>query len=84
MNRIRIAALKDRLSETLRRVEAGESIVVTDRERPIATLSPIGSEDAALVLPRERPFSAVRRRRFGPTRRRVDSLALLRAERGER
>jgi prevent-host-death family protein len=37
---IRIAALKARLSAVLRRVSAGESIVVLDRERPIARLIP--------------------------------------------
>lgn len=35
---VRIAALKARLSSILRRVQAGESVVIFDRARPIARL----------------------------------------------
>ena len=43
---IGVRQLKAELSAQLRRVEAGESLVVTDRGRPIATLSPIVKTDA--------------------------------------
>ena len=35
-----VRELKSRLSEYLRRVAAGERLVVTDRGRPVATLAP--------------------------------------------
>jgi len=41
MTRIGIRELRQRASEFLRRVEAGETIEVTDRGRPIALLTPI-------------------------------------------
>lgn len=41
MTRIGIRELRQRASDYLRRVEAGETIEVTDRGRPIALLTPI-------------------------------------------
>jgi len=41
MTRIGIRELRQRASEYLRRVEAGETIEVTDRGRPVALLTPI-------------------------------------------
>lgn len=41
MMRIGIRELRQRASDYLRRVEAGETIEVTDRGRPIALLTPI-------------------------------------------
>lgn len=41
MSRIGIRELRQKASEYLRRVEAGETIEVTDRGRPIALLTPI-------------------------------------------
>lgn len=41
MVRIGIRELRQKASEYLRRVEAGETIEVTDRGRPIALLTPI-------------------------------------------
>lgn len=38
---VSVRQLKDRLSECLRRVQRGERLVVTDRKRPIAEISPI-------------------------------------------
>lgn len=43
MTRIGIRELRQRASEYLRRVEAGETIEVTDRGRPVALLTPIPS-----------------------------------------
>ncbi len=34
--------LKDRLSEYLRRVRAGEIVTITDRGKPVAILCPVG------------------------------------------
>ena len=41
MTSIGVRELRQRASEFLRRVEAGETIEVTDRGRPVALLSPI-------------------------------------------
>ncbi|MFQ5966709.1 MAG: type II toxin-antitoxin system Phd/YefM family antitoxin [Acidimicrobiia bacterium] len=41
MSSIGIRELRQRASEYLRRVQAGETIEVTDRGRPVALLSPI-------------------------------------------
>ena len=41
MTEVGIRELRQRASELLRRVEAGETFEVTDRGRPVATLGPI-------------------------------------------
>ena len=41
MTRIGIRELRQKASEYLRRVEAGETIEITDRGRPIALITPI-------------------------------------------
>jgi prevent-host-death family protein len=41
MGEVGIKALKDHLSEYLRRSRAGERIVITDRGAPIAVLAPL-------------------------------------------
>ncbi len=41
MARVGIRELRQRASELLRRVEAGETIEVTDRGRPVAVLAPM-------------------------------------------
>jgi antitoxin (DNA-binding transcriptional repressor) of toxin-antitoxin stability system len=86
MKTVKIGALKDKLSMHVRAVEHGASIVVTHRERPVAQLIPFPSahEDACEVVPASRPFAAARKRQFDATRAAVDSLVLLRAERGTR
>ena len=46
-----IRELRQRASELLRRVEAGETIEITDRGRPVAVLAP---------LPNDRPIERLR------------------------
>lgn len=46
MTSIGVRELRQRASEFLRRVEAGEVIEVTDRGRPVALLSPIPQTSA--------------------------------------
>jgi prevent-host-death family protein len=46
-----IRELRQRASELLRRVEAGETIEITDRGRPVAVLAP---------LPDQRPIDRLR------------------------
>jgi len=45
MTSIGVRELRQRASEYLRRVEAGETLEVTDRGRPIALLTPIPAPD---------------------------------------
>jgi prevent-host-death family protein len=47
MERVTIANLKNRLRAYLRKVRAGEPIVVLDRNRPAARLEPIKGREAA-------------------------------------
>jgi prevent-host-death family protein len=54
MRSANIAELRNRLTQYLREVRAGEEIVVRDRQRPIAKIVPFSvddddSDDAALV-----------------------------------
>ena len=41
MNRVGVRELRQRASELLRLVEAGETIAITDRGRPVALLAPL-------------------------------------------
>jgi prevent-host-death family protein len=41
MNGVRVADLKSRLSEYLRKVRRGRSITVLDRDTPIARIQPL-------------------------------------------
>ena len=47
MRSLAIAELKALLSETLARVQGGEEVVVTEHERPIARISPLGAATPA-------------------------------------
>jgi prevent-host-death family protein len=46
MATVGVRELRQRASELLRRVEAGETIEVTDRGRPVAVLAPLPARDA--------------------------------------
>jgi len=45
-----IRELRQRASELLRRVEAGETIEITDRGRPVAVLAPLPDEGPSAQL----------------------------------
>ena len=45
MQRVGIRELRQRASELLRLVEAGETVEVTDRGRPVALLTPLPAAD---------------------------------------
>jgi prevent-host-death family protein len=52
MERVSISKLKDQLSAYLKKVRAGQTVVVTDRNQPVAQLTPIPqqeSEDARVA-----------------------------------
>ncbi|HEX9695860.1 MAG TPA: type II toxin-antitoxin system prevent-host-death family antitoxin [Actinomycetota bacterium] len=82
MKQVRIAELKDRLSEHLRAVERGDEVEVTDRGRPIARIVPVSRR--VRILRATRPFTTIRRRRYRSARWPVSSLDLLREERRDR
>lgn len=85
MKAVRIADLKDRLSEHLRAVRRGETLTVLDRETPIARIIPYEGNAAALVVRKaSMPWDEARRTRPPRLGVRVDSLALLLADRERR
>lgn len=84
MKYVRIAELKDRLSEHLRAVEKGGEVVVTDRNRPIARIVPLPPNDVRVsITPPSKPFAPIRDRRRTPAKWKVGSLELLLEERRE-
>jgi len=85
MKTVKIAELKNHLSEHLRAVEAGAELVVTDRDRPIARIVPHGRGDRRVRIKRPtRSFSAVRGKRYAPAKWRISSTELLLEERQKR
>jgi prevent-host-death family protein len=60
-----VGELRQNLSKYLRRVERGERLVVTDRNRPVAELAPLHEDQSAL----ER---LVAEGRVRPARKRLD------------
>jgi len=84
-----VAELRQNLSRYLRRVEDGERLLVTDRNRPVAELGPAPSTGAALdrLIAAGRVTRPVRRGLPAPLRMEGDPYALSRALdeiRGER
>ncbi len=85
MKRVKIAELKDHLSEHLRSVERGGQLLVTDRNRPIARIVPASASRSLLqVKAPKRPFASIRAKRYAPARWKIRSLALLLEERRDR
>lgn len=77
---VKVAELKAELSAYLRAARAGDSVIVCDRETPIARLVPYAPEAARLaVRPAIRALHATPLPR--PVARSVDSLAALLEER---
>jgi prevent-host-death family protein len=84
-----VAELRQNLSRYLRRVEHGERLLVTDRNRPVAELGPPASTGAALdrLIAEGRVSRPIRRVLPEPLRLTGDPYALSRAldeVRGER
>jgi prevent-host-death family protein len=84
MKSVKIAELKDRLSEHLRAVEQGAEVVVTDRNRPIARIVPVVDSHVLELVPPKVEFASIRRRKWPAARWKVRSDALLADERGDR
>jgi prevent-host-death family protein len=84
MKSVKIAELKDRLSEHLRAVEGGEEVIVTDRNRPIARIVPMGSQPATLTV--DAPtvsFKTIRAKKWRAAGWRLGAVELLAEERRE-
>ncbi len=78
-----IYELKSHLSENLRLAEAGETICVMDRARPIARVVPMDTDaETVEIVPASATFRSVRKVRLPPAKLGVSSLDVLRLERG--
>ena len=84
MKRVQVSVLKSQLSKHLRAAEAGETIEVMDRARPIARVVPIAAVGDLETVPAQRPFSEVRDVRLPRIKLRISSLDVLADERGLR
>lgn len=85
MKSVKIAELKNHLSEHLRAVEAGAEILVTDRDRPIARIVPHPAvEGRVRMIKPTRAFASLRAKRFAPAGWKINSTDLLLEERQKR
>ncbi|MDP9199063.1 MAG: type II toxin-antitoxin system prevent-host-death family antitoxin [Pseudomonadota bacterium] len=46
MERVSVSQLKDQLSAYLKKVRSGQTVVVTDRNQPVAQLTPISNQES--------------------------------------
>jgi prevent-host-death family protein len=72
MNQATISYTRNHLSSILDRVRAGETILITDRQRPVARLEPVSGTGAG----NPKSASLVRRGLIRPARRRLSVKAL--------
>ena len=85
MKQVKIAELKNSLSEHLRAVENGAEVIVMDRNRPIARIVPLAPTGRRIRLIQSiRDFPEIRDRRRTRGGWRVSSTELLVEERRER
>ena len=85
MKHVKIAELKNRLSEHLRAVENGAEVVVMDRNRPIARIVPMPQSGRRIrLLQPNHDFADIRDQRRVRAGWRVPSTVLLLEERRER
>lgn len=85
MKRAKVSELKAHLSSFLAAVRRGETVVVCDRDTPIARLVPIDDDRSGFrVKPASRPPADLRALRTVELRRDVDLDALLRESRTQR
>lgn len=66
MERVGVRELRQHASAVLRRVAAGESVVVTDRGRPVARLSPLAGHGMATLTASGLIRAPLRRMRDAP------------------
>ncbi len=84
MKRVGVAELKNHLSSHLRAVEAGGEVEVTDRNRAIARILPVGAGSRVSVRPPRRPFASIRDKAYPPAGWSASSKELLLEDRQAR
>ena len=85
MKRAGVAELKARLSQYLARVRRGDTVVVYDRDTPIARLVPYSEgDDGFVVLPAQEPVRMLRTVKGVRPKRAVDVIRVLRESRDQR
>ena len=84
MKRAKVSELKAGLSGYLARVRGGESLVVCDRNTPIAHIVPTTSVDDLAIREPTRPTAELRRLKGVRPKGRVDVERLLREDRDQR
>jgi prevent-host-death family protein len=85
MKRANVSELKARLSSYLAAVRRGETVVVCDRQTPVARIVPYADEpDTVSLIPATRPASDWRRIKPVRLKRPVDVVELLREDRDQR
>jgi prevent-host-death family protein len=86
MKRAQIAELKAHLSQYLAQVRRGDTVVVFDRNTPIARLVPYTDVDDALVVhePTASPAAALKRVAGVKLKRAADLVRMLRDSRDQR
>jgi prevent-host-death family protein len=85
MKRVKVSELKAKLSGYLAAVRAGETVVVCDRNTPIAQLVPLEKEADDFVIEEPiLPRSALQHLPVPRVRRKVDVVAMLRQDRDQR
>jgi prevent-host-death family protein len=91
MATVGVRELRQRASELLRRVEAGETIEVTDRGRPVAVLAPLPQAEplerlraAGEVIAAARSLDALPKPLPLPAGREAPSMVLARLRRDDR
>ncbi len=86
MKRTNVSGLKARLSAYLAEVRGGETVVVCDRNHPIARLVPVDevSEDRLDIEPAKGRLPSLHKLPTIRLRRKVDVVAILRESRDQR
>jgi len=85
MKSVKVSELKARLSAYLAEVRRGETVIVCDRNTPIARLVPYDEERDGFSIEEPRsPLSDLRKVRGVKPKRPTDVLRLLQESRGDR
>jgi prevent-host-death family protein len=84
MKRTKVAELKAHLSDYLASVRAGDTVLVCDRNTPIARIVPYDERDDGFVVYEAQRPSELRTVRGVKPRRRIDVVRMLRDDREQR
>jgi prevent-host-death family protein len=84
MKRTKVAELKAHLSDYLASVRAGDTVLVCDRNTPIARIVPYDERDDGFVVHEAQRPSELHAVRGVRPRGRVDVVRMLRDDRGQR